>query len=55
MEYFVGKRVYDKVHRSEAMEKTGKPPISVKRVDASKGDDVQPNYRSRLVARDFDI
>ena len=31
----------------------GKPPISVKWVDVNKGDDLNPNYRSRLVAREI--
>ena len=37
----------------EAEEKMGKPPISVKWVDVNKGDDLNPNYRSRLVAREI--
>ena len=39
--------------RSEAYRNTGKRPISVKWVDVNKGDDLSPNYRSRLVARDI--
>ena len=35
----------------EAKRRTGKPPISVRWVDVNKGDDVNPNIRSRLVAR----
>jgi hypothetical protein len=31
----------------------GKAPISVRWVDVNKGDDLQPNYRSRLVAREI--
>ena len=53
MEYFQSKRVYDKVPRSEAFEKMGKAPITVKWVDVNKGDDAEPNYRSRLVAREI--
>ncbi len=30
---------------------TGKSPISVRWVDVNKGDELNPNYRSRLVAR----
>ena len=37
--------------RSKAREKTGKPPITTRWVDVNKGDDENPNYRSRLVAR----
>ena len=35
----------------EARAVTGKAPISVRWVDVNKGDDIRPNYRSRLVAR----
>ena len=30
---------------------TGKPPVTVRWVDVNKGDDLNPNMRSRLVAR----
>ena len=53
MDYFQSKKVYDKVPRTEAFEKMGKPPITVKWVDVNKGDDEAPNYRSRLVAREI--
>ena len=33
----------------------GKPPISVKWVDVNKSDDEEPNYRSRLVAREIRV
>ena len=39
------------VPRKRAKEVTGKSPISVRWVDVNKGDEVEPNYRSRLVAR----
>ena len=45
--------MYSKVPRSEAFQHTGKPPITVKWVDVNKGDDQEPNYRSRLVAREI--
>ena len=32
---------------------TGKAPIKVRWVDVNKGDDKEPNYRSRLVAMEF--
>ena len=35
----------------EARRKTGKPAITVRWVDVNKGDDLNPNVRSRLVAR----
>ena len=52
MDYFTNKKVYTKVPREESYERMGKAPISVKWVDVNKGDDQQPNYRSRLVARE---
>ena len=52
MEYFFAKRVYKKVPRRMAMERQGKPPITVMWLDTNKGDDASPNYRSRLVARE---
>ena len=53
MEYFKKKNVYTKRPRAEAIRRTGKPPTTVKWVDVNKGDDVEPNYRSRLVAREI--
>jgi len=41
------------VPQDEAWERTGKPPIKVRWVDTNKGDDESPNYRSRLVAKDY--
>ena len=37
----------------EAWKKTGRPPISVRWEEVNKGDDDNPNYRSRLVAREI--
>ena len=45
------KGVWMKVPKSSARAQTGRPPISVRWVDVNKGDDMVPNYRSRLVAR----
>jgi len=53
MEYFRGKDVYTKRPRAEAIKRTGRPPIGVRWVDVNKGDDEEPNYRSRLVAKHF--
>ena len=49
--FFHSRRVWLKVPKAHARAKGGRPPISVRWVDVNKGDDVQPNYRSRLVAR----
>ena len=35
------------------MRRTGKPPITVRWVETNKGDDANPKYRSRLVAREI--
>ena len=51
LQYFRSKGVWLKVPRGRAKQMTGKPPISVRWVDVNKGDEVEPNYRSRLVAR----
>ena len=51
LKYFHDKSVWLKVPRGRAKQMTGKPPISVRWVDVNKGDEVEPNYRSRLVAR----
>ena len=37
----------------EARRETGKPPISVRWVHTNKGDDLHPNMRARLVAREM--
>ena len=51
MQYFRSKGVWTKRPRREARHATGRPPISVRWVDVNKGDDLNPRYRSRLVAR----
>ena len=53
MLYFKDKKVYTQVARDEAIRLTGRAPIAVKWVDVNKGDDEEPNYRSRLVAKDY--
>ena len=51
LEYFNAKGVWTKVPRQQAFARTGRPPVSVRWVDVNKGDDMNPKYRSRLVAR----
>ena len=51
LEYFNSKGVWAKWPRRLAKQRTGKGPISVRWVDVNKGDDLNPKYRSRLVAR----
>ena len=53
VEYVREKQFYTKVPVSECMKETGEPPISVRWIDITKGDQEHPNYRSRLVAREF--
>ena len=49
--YFHSKGVWRKVAWATARTRTGRPPISVRWVGVDKGDEQNPNYRSRLVAR----
>ena len=51
LEFFHSKGVWIKTPRAQARHRTGRPPITVRWVDVNKGDEVSPNYRSRLVAR----
>ena len=53
MAYFKEMKVYEKVSVEECMRATGRKPIGVRWVDINKGDSAQPNYRSRLVAKEF--
>ena len=51
LEFFHSKGVWIKVPRERARAVTGRNPISVRWVDVNKGDELEPKYRSRLVAR----
>lgn len=53
MQYVREFSVYDKVTLKECRNKTGKGTIAVRWVDINKGDDVNPDYRSRLVAKEI--
>ena len=53
IEYFRQMGVYEKVDVDECWRETGKAPIAVRWVDINKGDSANPNYRSRLVAKEF--
>ena len=53
MRYFKEMRVYEKVKIEECRAVTGAAPIPVRWVDINKGDNIDPNYRSRLVAKEF--
>lgn len=45
--------LYHKVPRYQCRQKTGKSPIKVRWVDTNKGSEDNPQYRSRLVAMEF--
>ena len=47
--------MYNKVQVSRCLDETGKPPIGVRWVDINKGDNVHPEYRSRLVAKELKL
>ena len=51
LDYFVGEGVWKKMPKSAARALSGCAPISVRWVDVNKFDDMNPNYRLRLVAR----
>jgi hypothetical protein len=51
LSFFYSKGVWVKRPHSMARAKTRRPPISVRWVDVSKGDELNLKYRSRFVAR----
>ena len=53
IEYFRDTGVYEKVDIKECWNVTEKAPIGVRWVHISKGESANPNYRSRLVAKEF--
>jgi hypothetical protein len=53
LDYFRSKSVWSLRPIKEAWRLTGRPPISVRWVEVNKGDDNNPKYRSRLVAREI--
>ena len=53
MREFKKHNVYEKVPREECWANTGKGPSGTRWVDVNKGDDVNPEYRSRLVAQEI--
>ena len=53
IKYFKDMGVYEKVNTQECWEATGTAPIATRWVDINKGDTASPNYRSRLVAKEF--
>ena len=53
IDYFKSKQVWDIRSINEARRIMGRAPISVRWVETNKGDDENPNIRSRLVAREI--
>ena len=51
LDLFESKQVWSLKAFDEARRRTGKPPVTVRWVDVNKGDDMNPNIRSRLAAR----
>ena len=51
LEYFKGKKVWELRPIDECRRVTGKPPVTVRWVDVSQNDDINPNARSRLATR----
>ena len=45
--------VWRHVPREMCMQVTGRPPIKLRWVDINKGDDLHPNYRFRIVAKEM--
>ena len=53
IQYFKDMQVYTKVSVEECKKEIGRMPIPVRWVDINQGDAAAPNYRSRLVAKEF--
>ena len=53
LDYFKSKGVWELRSVNEARTRMGRSPISVRWVETNKGDDANPNIRSRLVAREI--
>ena len=53
IEYVRKMNLYDKVPITECRARIGKVPIIVRWIDINKGDAANPQYRSRLVAREI--
>ena len=53
VQYVRDMNLYTKVPTKQWAERIGKQPIGVRWIDINKGDSKNPNYRSRLVAREI--
>ena len=52
-DYFISEGVWELRTINEARSRMGRSPISVRWMDVNKADDLNPNIRSRLVAREI--
>ena len=55
MDYFNSMGVYEYATIGECYKMTGKQPIGTRWIDVNKGDSQRPNYRSRLVAKEYKV
>ena len=53
IDYFISKGVWELRTINEARTRMGRSPISVRWVEVNQGDDLNPNIRNRLVAREI--
>ena len=53
--YFDDMGVYEYATVEECWKATGHSPIGTRWIDINKGDTAKPNYRSRLVAKEFKV
>ena len=55
LKYFNDMGVYENATLDEGRRSTGIMPIGTRWIDINKGESVKPNYRSRLVAKEFKV
>ena len=55
MQYFKDMKVMEYAPVTECFTATGRAPIGVRWIDTNKGDRTKPNYRSRLVAKEYRV
>ena len=53
--YFDSMGVYEYATLEECRKQTGKSPIGTRWIDVNKGDNNNPKYRSRLVAKEYKV
>ena len=53
VQYVREMQLYDKVPINERKQRTGKSPTTVRWIDINKGDEANPDYRSRLAVREI--